>query len=171
MLFRSSRSRLRARGSSEFGCLQSKKAGKNSRVYRRQGKRELVSNASFERLVAHALHFSRVCGCGPAEQNSARITIQTTFRRITYHTRREKVLTGCPCMLHCCAFKLTSSPYRPMARAYNPSRLQDRPFCLQLHSSVKFDAVTSCARRRETCLLVLHSFQDLPNQQPRRGRL
>src|SRR5580698_8590372 len=31
-------------------------------------------------------------------------------------------------MLHCCAFMLTSSPYRLMARAYNPSRPQDRPF-------------------------------------------
>jgi hypothetical protein len=90
---------------------------------------------------------------------------------MTYHTRRERLRPVCTRMLHCCAFRLSSSPYRLMARTYNPVATPRQTIRLQLHSSAKFDAVTGCERRRETCLPVLHSFQDLPNQQPRRGRL
>src|SRR5579863_3983973 len=69
-------------------------------------------------------------------------TIQTAFRRMTYHTRRERFEPVCTRMLHCCAFRLSSSPYRLMARTYNPVATPRQTIRLQLHSSAKFDAVT-----------------------------
>jgi hypothetical protein len=78
-----SRSTLRARGSGEIGRSQSKKAGKNALVQDAEGC-ELVSNASFEALLSTTY-------MAKAQWSTALmlITIQTTFRRITYHTRRK----------------------------------------------------------------------------------
>ena len=49
------------------------------------------------------------------------------------------------------------------------SRPQDGPFCLQLHSSAKFDAVTCCACWCETCLPALHVVPGPPESTTQKG--
>src|SRR3569833_3752753 len=87
---------------------------------------------------------------------SSTSAIQTTFRLITYHT-------GCTWSQRCvpaCFIAVLFDSRVALIGQWSPqtilSRPQDGPFCLQLHSSSKFDAVTCCACWCETCLPVLH---------------
>src|SRR4051812_43650278 len=102
---------------------------------------------------------------------SSTSAIQTAFRQITYHTSRTWSQRCVPACFIAVLFDSRVALIGQWSAQTILSRPQDGPFCLQLHSSAKFDAVTCCACWCETCLPVLQSFQDLPNQQPRRGRL